>query len=196
MANLIRNEDGTVFTTKPGVFTAMNNESGSYVPGETILIRDKKLFTYTDNKINPYRGTVKLLEVQLPFCFVSIDNSWYTFRVRQNDEGENTFITSRTHYRQVNGNYDAAYKAFQQLIADDIAINEAKQAREDAQKAAADVAAVKLARINQVKTLKLQALADLKTALASKNLDNILMDSEVCEIVDRYNKYALILSAL
>jgi hypothetical protein len=55
---------------------------------------------------------------------------------------------------------------------------------------------LRTARIGQVKVLKMKAFNELHQTVSSKEINGILLDAEVCEIIDRFYKYDLILKTL
>jgi hypothetical protein len=200
MSEVITTTNGReILTGKPGDFVSHNPENqDGHTPGESLVIKNGKLFSTVENQLNPYRGSCKVIERIRDFVFVSINaHDWYTFRVKQDSEGADFFSTHRRHDIGINDNYDTAYSQFQQICKDDELKNEVTRLKREALQQLAAGADKRSRKVAKIKDLRSQALIELKTILKDiEDLDSILLNVEVSEIIDRYNKYNLILKAL
>jgi hypothetical protein len=183
--------------TTPGTYTKFNEVSGHYSPGQTLMIKDGKLFTFTGGDLNPFKGSdVKLLEVSLPFVFCNISGQWFTFRCSEDNEQRMLFSTSRTYYKGINNNMEKAHEVFLQLVSDNIEIEQARQNKIDKTRQYAEATTIRSNRISQIKALQLEALNEMRVILGDKNPSDIFGDAEFSEVQDRFQKLDLILRIL
>ena len=191
----IQSNYGPVMVTQPGQLT-QSNAAGVYVPGQGYLIKGKELKKFGD-VVTPYQVTAKLLEKNDDFAFVEIDTgNYFVFAITINESGNEVITTGRTYMPGFTTDREKVYQSYLQKIADLKAERENKIKQAAAVKEAAQARAEREARICKVKELKNKALIELKAAVAGKKIDGILLDAEICEIVDRFYMYELVLKAM
>jgi hypothetical protein len=184
---------------KPNEFVSHNPQKGdtSYTPGECLTIKNGKLYTSTDNIVNPYKGTVKIEELQNPFVFVCINkNSWYSFRLQKDDEGNDVFKTGRNHNIGLNDNRDRAFEQFQKFIQDDKSLNEVKQAKQEALKNLTANADKKVQRINQIKNLRNEILSEIKIIMKDQDIATAITNTELIQLTHDYIFFDTLLKAV
>jgi hypothetical protein len=183
----VETNHGPIMVGKPNEFTSMNERTGGYVPGRTLLIKGSKLHESGDYVVTPYVEKVELLKRSATLALVSINNrSWYVFPINRNEEGKEFITTSKNFRKGFNDSETAVSEAFQKQVED----YEKKQYQAEvaaiAQKETDRLNAESAARKTEVKTRMLEVQFQIQKLSSNRRADDIIKDSFLQTMLSEY----------
>jgi hypothetical protein len=183
---IIRNEDGTPFTTKAGQFTRFNKDTEmNQIPGVTVFIRGNTLYRDRDT-ITPYVTDIKLVERNGSYVFVQLGSDWYTFPIKTDSEGKEYFTTAHFHKVGVNDTESMAYSEFISTVHAAKEAMKAAAARAADQKEADRLQVEHDQRIAEVRTLKLETQKKIQALTSGKSAAKIVDNKEIRSLMNDY----------